>query len=326
MLTPLIAASLVAATPITVTRVQSFDTLKTISLAGSPANSPIFAAGLENGSVRLFNAATRQSLHTLSGHPQAAYALAFTPNGQQLVTGDETARIWVWDVRTGRKLREFPRGVQYHQRGIQAISFSRDGRIMATTGKDDTIIFWNFADMTMRSKVPGSGVVFGSATFTPQGMIVATLTRGLQFRTAGGAAGTQVEGHGGLGVNELALNAAGTRAVTAGRDNALGVWDVAKKKRIGSLRGHEDWVVRAAIAPNGRVAASSSTDRKTIIWDLVRMTRVAELADQSSIGAPLAFTGDGRFLISVNINDGLQINSVSPAQSVPAKAPARRRR
>ena len=134
MFTALTTALILAPGAIQVQRVQVFDQIKFVAVAGAPTGS-LFAVAQENGQVRLMNAATRSTVHQLVGHPQPAYGLAFTPNGQQLVTGDETSRIFVWDVRTGRKLREFPRGTMSHARGIQAISFSRDGRTMITTGK-----------------------------------------------------------------------------------------------------------------------------------------------------------------------------------------------
>lgn len=325
MFTALTTALILAPGAIQVQRVQVFDQIKFVAVAGAPTGS-LFAVAQENGQVRLMNAATRSTVHQLVGHPQPAYGLAFTPNGQQLVTGDETSRIFVWDVRTGRKLREFPRGTMSHARGIQAISFSRDGRTMITTGKDDVVILWDFASARPQTRIAGNGVVFASATLFGSNMAVATLTEGLHFRRPGNFnLDVRRDGHGGQGINEMAINPAGTRAVTAGRDNAVGVWDLAKKSRLGSLRGHEDWVQRVAISPNGRVAASSANDRKVYVWDLVRMQRVGQLADQSAIGAPLAFTGDGRFLISGTINDGVQINSVTPAQPA-ATAPSRRRR
>lgn len=317
----IISAPPVAAAKIVVTRVQSFDQIKTISVAGAPSGS-LFAVGQENGQVRLMNAAARQTVFQLVGHPQPCYGLAFSPNGQQLVTGDETARIFVWDVKTGRKLREFPRGIQSHQRGIQSISFSKDGKTLVTTGKDDVIIFWDYATATPKLRVAGNGVVFTNANLTPNGMVVGTLTEGVHFRKAiSFALDAKKNGHGGLGINEVAINPTGTRFVTAGRDNVMGVWDTASKSKIASLKGHDDWVQHCAISSNGKIAASSANDRKVIVWDLTTFKPIATLPDQCAVGAPLAFTGDGKFLLSGTINDGLQINSVTPPQGAPATPP-----
>ncbi len=326
MITLITAALIAAPAPIVVTKVQAFDQVKTISVACAPTGSMV-AIGQENGQVRLMNAATRQTVKQLVGHPQACYGLAFSPDGKLLVSGDETSRMYVWDIAKGTKLREFPRGVMSHGRGIQAISFSKDGKTMISTGKDDVVIFWDFATMKPKLRVAGNGVVFGSATLVPTGMVIATLTEGVHFRLPGTyGLLSQRDGHGGQGVNELAVNAAGTKFVTAGRDNALGVWNSKDRLRIASLKGHTDWVQHCAISPNGRLAASSSNDRFVILWDLNTFKPIAKLPDQSAIGAPLAFTGDGKFLISGTVNDGLQINSITPPQPAVVPKTTRRRR
>ncbi len=324
----LIAASLLSQTPaITVARVQTFEPIKSVAVVGAPS-SPMFAVAEESGKVRIMNAATQKTVHQLVGHPQACYGLAFTPNGQQLVTGDETARLFVWDVKTGKKLREFPRGTMSHGRGIQAISFSKDGKTMVSTGKDDVVILWDYATAKPKQRIPGYGVVFAGATYMGSGMVIGTLTQGVHFRKpVSMEVDVKRDPTNGQGINDLAISSLGTRFVTAGRDNAVGVWDPAKKSLIRNLKGHTDWVQKVAIAPNGRVAASSANDRMVLVWNLVSMQQIGALAQQSAIGAPIAFTGDGKFLISATVNDGLQINSVNPPQpSVTPKAPVRRRR
>ncbi|MBL8060253.1 MAG: hypothetical protein JNK63_06010 [Chthonomonas sp.] len=311
MITLALAATLVVAPP-TVTRIQSFDSLRTIAVAGAPTGS-LFAASQESGNIRVMNAATRLPVYNLIGHPQPAYGLAFSPNGQWLVTGDETSRIYVWNMKTGAKVREFPRGTKYHQRGIQSLSFTPDGKTLVSTGKDDVVISWDFASMTPKSKIGGNGVVFANATPIKSGMVIATLVGGLQFRTAKGVV-SKKDPHTSMGLNGLAFNASRTKMVSAGRDNGLAVWDTTAQKRLALLKGHDDWVQYVAISPNGKLGASSANDRNVVIWDLVGYKKISTLADQCAVGAPLAFTGDGRYLISVNINDGLQINSVSPGQ------------
>lgn len=308
-------AAVISAQPIAVTRIQTFDSLKPVAFATGP-KSAMFAAALENGQVRLMNAATKATTQTLTGHPQACYALSFTPNGQQIVSGDETSRMYVWDVKTGKKLREFPRGVQSHARGIQAISFSPDGKTMYSTGKDDVIIVWNFADAKPKYRIAGNGVVFASAVLVKSNLIAATLTEGIHYRGLPSyGISFRKDFTGGTGINDLVANAAGTRVITAGRDNFVGVWDVAKKSLIAKLGGHQDWVQRVAISPNGKLAASSANDRTVRFWDLNSNKQVAILNEASAIGSPIAFTGDGKYVVTVSINDGLQINSVTPSQA-----------
>lgn len=322
-----LAATLLSQTAaVTVAKVQTFPTIKAISFA-APNTGTRFAVADYSNTVRIMDAATKATVFTMKGHPQPVYAMCYNPSGTNLVTGDESARIYVWDAKTGKKLREFARTAQTHQRGIQAITFSTDGKTMISTGKDDTIIVWDYATGKPKTRIQGNGVVFGSATFVGPLLYAATLTEGIHVRkTAGFALTKRLEGHGGQGVSEIVANRAGTRLISAGRDSKVGVWDPVSGKKLGSMVGHEDSVQHIAFAPNGRVCASSANDRKVILWNVLTMQKVALVDQQCAVGSPMVFTGDGRYLLTVNVSDDLQLNSVSPAQAPSTARPVRGRR
>lgn len=329
MLTSTLAIAIVAqAGTVSVSKVKTNDALRVLNYAAAPTGSR-FAASLENNSIRIIDASTGTTTMALVGHPQQVYALAFNRAGTTLASGDESGRIWLWNLKTGKKVKEFPRD-KAHIRGIQALSFSPDGALLASTGKDDAIIVWNVAAGKQVKQILGAGANVASAAFSADGkrLVAASLGSGLRvYQAPNWALVATAEGHNKLGTNDVAANPMGTCVVSAGRDNAASVWSPAKPTRLGSLRGHQDWVMRCAVSPNGRLAATSSNDRKVIVWDTKSFKPIKTLEDQSGIGAPIVFTADGRFLISATVSDTLQINSVQPAQgAAPAVQPKRRRR
>jgi len=330
MLSPIFATlALATPGPITVTRVKAYDGLRTVAIAAAPSGSR-FAASLETRVVRIMDAASGTTIRVLPALPirvlpalpDPAYAVAFSPNGQILATGDERGRITLWNLADGAKIREFTR-VNTHVRGIQAVNFSADGKTLMSTGKDDVIFLWDTASGKPIRKILGKGANVYSATFMPGGLLAtATLGSGTHFYKSGdGSLVASVDGHQKLGVLDVAFNAAGTRMVTGGKDGNGIVWDVKSRTKMNSLRtkmnslkGHKDWILRVAMSPNGRLAATSSSDQTVIVWDCVTFAPVAKLERQSFVGAPLAFTADGKFLLSANDMDALQINAISPAQ------------
>ncbi|HRF60815.1 MAG TPA: WD40 repeat domain-containing protein [Fimbriimonadaceae bacterium] len=315
MLSPIFATlALATPGPITVTRVKAYDGLRTVAIAAAPSGSR-FAASLETRVVRIMDAASGTTIRVLPALPDPAYAVAFSPNGQILATGDERGRITLWNLADGAKIREFTR-VNTHVRGIQAVNFSADGKTLMSTGKDDVIFLWDTASGKPIRKILGKGANVYSATFMPGGLLAtATLGSGTHFYKSGdGSLVASVDGHQKLGVLDVAFNAAGTRMVTGGKDGNGIVWDVKSRTKMNSLKGHKDWILRVAMSPNGRLAATSSSDQTVIVWDCVTFAPVAKLERQSFVGAPLAFTADGKFLLSANDMDALQINAISPAQ------------
>jgi WD40 repeat protein len=316
MIATLAAALVLSPAQITIRQVRTMPTLTAIAVAASPAASTI-AVALENNTVRIMNAANGQTVRTLTGHPQPVYGLAFSPDGRTLATGDETARIWLWDVRTGTRIRELPRGADLHTRGIVSLSFSPDGRLLASTGRDDAVVVWNVAAARRVTRLLGHGANLASATFHPRGgsLLCATVGQGVWvWSTRTWAAPARMRAHVEHGVADVAINLAGTRILTAGRDGTASVWDAATRTRLATLRGHQDWVLRAAFAPSGRVAATSSSDGTVMVWDMRTYQRIARIENQSRVGAPVTFTRDGRHLVTTTDADGLQIHAVLPAQ------------
>ncbi|MBL8086601.1 MAG: WD40 repeat domain-containing protein [Chthonomonas sp.] len=314
MITAVITTALLAQQPITVNRRQVLSGLQVLNVCAAPKGAT-FAASMEDSSVRIFDAVSGRTVRSFVGHPQPVYGLGFNPAGTILATGDETARIYLWNVKTGAKIREFTR-TSAHTRGVISISFSSDGKRLVTSGRDDFLIVWDVATGKPLKKIPGGGANVASAAYNLKNgnFYAATLGQGLMvYPKAGGQ--KSYGGHRGLGISDFAINAAGTRGVTGGRDNAVTAWDVMTGKSLGTMAGHDDMVMHVAIAPNGRVVASSSIDRTVRIWSLSGFKPVGRLDDQSAVGAPLAFTADGKYMISSTVSDMIQINTVSPSQA-----------
>tara|TARA_B100001758_G_C17788212_1_gene293388 strand:+ start:126 stop:437 length:312 start_codon:yes stop_codon:yes gene_type:complete len=70
------------------------------SLAFSPDGSRI-ASGGEDTTVRVWDAATGESVATLEGHSQEVISVAFSPDGSRIASGggDKTVRVWSRSMR-----------------------------------------------------------------------------------------------------------------------------------------------------------------------------------------------------------------------------------
>lgn len=319
MITAIVCTLLATQTPapVSLKPVKTYPTLKAIAYA-APKTGSLYAASLETPEIRIMDAAKGTTVFSLKGHPQPVYGLAFNPAGTVLATGDETARLYLWDVKTGKKIKEFVREPKGHTRGIYGISFSVDGKLIATTGRDDVILVREVASSKTIAKILGNAANVVGATFSPAGgrLYAATLGNGIRaYNTKNFQAAAGMDGTNPFGFGSFAVNAAGTRAVAGCRDNSAVLFDLKANKRLNSLRGHQDWVASAVFAPNGKYVATSSNDRKVILFDVNTYKPAATLEAQSAVGAPLVFTGDGKFLLSTNDMDQMQVTAVTPPQA-----------
>lgn len=312
MIGTIAASVLLQSTAPAVSRVRTLQGVRIVSAAGG-ASGNLVALGLENTQVRIVDAATGQTRHTLQGHPQPCYGLAFSKDNRLLATGDDTGRIWIWDVRTGKKVREFPR-IKGHKRGIQGLSFSFDGTRLLSVGKDDVMLVWRTSGGDPAATILGSGANFFGGHYLRNGSIITgTLKEGARLYRGTTLAATMTL-PGGQGANDLAVNRAGTVAITAGRDGSATVWSLGNRQRTSAIKAHDDWVIYNALSPNGQILATSSNDRTVKFWNIKSGRRVAQIDDMSSVGAPMAFAGSGRFFVAADSSDQATIFSISPGQ------------
>lgn len=300
--------------------------VRPIAFAAAPTGSK-FVACLEDGTVRIIDAKTRMTIRQLDRHPGPAYAAAWSADGNFVAIGDETARIWIHNAITGKKIREY----RTHTKGIEKLSFNLPGTMLISTGKDDQVNVYDLRSPKPKEVrvVLGKGTNFYGATFHPKlpyTFAVGMLAGGVRLYDANSGKVTGfLSDAGGQGVFDVAFNPAGTRAISAGRDGFAVLWDPAKQTKIGKFKGHGDWVVYTAVSPNGRLVATGSSDRTVRIWDLPSMTKLAELPNEFTVGSPVCFTADGNTLVTVSDAGDLQYNSITPAQTSLVEATSKKR-
>ena len=112
-------------------------------VAFSPAGSLVAFVNEMGGSAEIWDAARRSRIATLrpSFAEYGGYAVAFSPNGRILATGGLHTDVRIWDLRTGRLLRELEQG----SAGVRSLDFSPDGRILAVSGFEPVASLWDVA-------------------------------------------------------------------------------------------------------------------------------------------------------------------------------------
>ena len=303
---------------------QLIDTPEVLSFAAQPGGH-LFAATFMDSSVRIYDAATLKKVKVFRGHPFPAHASAWSRDGKFLATGDESARVIVWNIANGERVAQF----RVHTKGIENLSFNQDGSMLVSTGNDDVLKIYDLHTKKVLRTIDSNGAGIYGGEFAPRVNILAaaTLNESARIYSPTGTIIYTMNSNSG-GAFDCDYNAAGTMLITAGKDGNLILWDPKDAKRLGTLRGHEDQVLHAALAPSGRVAASSSDDRSVRVWDTKTFKQIGMLQQQDAQGSPVRFTGDGKYLLSADINNKLEVTAITPAQPAPEppKVAKRKRR
>jgi WD40 repeat protein len=89
------------------------------------------AAGDGWWKVRVWDAATGEELHSLSGSDKGGGCVRFSPDGRRLVSSGVEGRVMVWDVVTGVEALRLTGG-------YRDVWFSADGSRLFSAGRDPT--------------------------------------------------------------------------------------------------------------------------------------------------------------------------------------------
>ena len=89
----------------------------------------------------MWEAASGRELLTLTGHSDWIISVAFSPDGQRIVTASEDQTAKVWDAASGTNLLTL-RG---HTSEIMSVAFSPDGQRIVTGSSDKTAKVWDAA-------------------------------------------------------------------------------------------------------------------------------------------------------------------------------------
>jgi len=98
------------------------------------------AVGYSDNVVRVFDAATMELKHELTAHTNSVFTVAYSPDGQLLLTAGRDAHLWVWEVAQNYKARGYQIA---HMYTINHITYSPDGRYFATCSMDKSIKLWD---------------------------------------------------------------------------------------------------------------------------------------------------------------------------------------
>jgi WD40 repeat protein len=75
----------------------------------------------------------------LVGHTAGVSSVAFSPDGQRIVSGSDDKSVRVWDAATGQPLGDPLTG---HTGTVSSVAFSPDGHRIASGSKDKTVRLW----------------------------------------------------------------------------------------------------------------------------------------------------------------------------------------
>ncbi len=211
---------------------------------------------LDKGECQLWDAAGKK-VATLKGSGQAVNAVAFVPDSRQLVVGDRTGKVYLWD--TAKKDKEL--AILPGKLGpILALAVSPDGKTVAASGGEE-IKVWNLSDRSEQTILKGHrGAVRGLAFIKDgQTLVSAGVGRSIRFWDVAASKERAVFPLQPEPILALAVSPDGQTVAVGCTDRTVKLWDVRSGQLRAVLPGHNREVTAVAFSQNGKMLVSTSS-------------------------------------------------------------------
>ncbi|GJJ68678.1 hypothetical protein EMPS_01024 [Entomortierella parvispora] len=236
-------------------------------VAYSPCGERIasFSRGSKGTPIRLWDAQSGSPIPIPIVYDGLVSSIAFSPDGQWIVTASDDMTIRLWNARTGSPGLVF-RG---HSDIVSCVAFSLDGKQIVSCSHDKTVRLWDIWTREAVSVFSGHDSKVSSVAYSPIGNQIASGDSQGTIRLwdiQSGETRHVLKGHNGP-ISCLAYSLGGHQVISGSLDWTVRLWG-SETGAVGPvLSGHKGPIACVASSPDGRQIASGSGDTKVRLWD-----------------------------------------------------------
>ena len=283
------------------------------TVAYSPINSSLVASGGSGRAVNLWDL-QNDTVTTLGHHADVVNSIAFSPDGQLLASGGDDYAFKLWDVPRKRHIATLDHINGRTRSQVKAVSFSPNGQLLATAGVEAKL--WDVhTRKEIRTFEHGKWVL--AVAFSPDGRMLATGDESGHINIWDvQTLQTVVQLDGGFtSVYTLMFSPDGKILASGGYEQKIELWKVEGWEHLGTL------TVGATVS-----TVSFSSDSSTLantgyesvgLWKVDSGEKIATLTGHAGWVNAVAFSPDGRNLVSGGNDETLRIWDVTPYRAIP---------
>jgi WD40 repeat protein/tRNA A-37 threonylcarbamoyl transferase component Bud32 len=252
----------------------------------------------------------------LHGHTELNGSVAFSPDGNTILSGDGNNAVIFWDT-TAQQPRFGP--LKAHADIIATVAFSPDGRLAASAGRDSTIVLWDpETGEPVGPPLTGHTATINSIVFNPNGQTLASGSDDHNIRLWEISTGREliapITSHS-EPVNGVVFSPDGAILASASSDRTIRLWDAETGEPVGPpLTGHTNVVNDLAFSPDGKTLASVSSDNTLRLWDIATGQPIRSPIFHRELIQTVTFSPDGSLLATGGKDGAIRLWNTASGQ------------
>jgi eukaryotic-like serine/threonine-protein kinase len=192
-----------------------------------------------------------------------------------------------------------------HGASVNAVTFSPDGRRLATVSDDRTARLWDMAKGALLSSPIRHENTIRAITFSPDGGLIATASDDGIVRRWDGMTGAAVGDpiRHGAPVNAVRFSPDGSKIATASRAGTACLWETATGRPVGATAAFRGKLTAITFHPDGSRLAAAGDDGRVSFVETGKGKLLDDALQYEAAVSVLSFSPDGRKLL-IGCKDG----------------------
>ncbi len=286
-------------------------------LAFSPDGKELVVS-YADGRARRYDAATQAVLGTLDttslGNVKELNDVTYLPAGARLATVGADLTLRLWERASGRLLGEYAG----HERSVQSVVASPDGKWLYTGAADGTVRAWDLDLLAPERTVWRGPTTSYSLALDPSGARAVVTGWEGSIRIVEVASGRELaawQGHGTSGVG-VHWSADGRWLASTGNDGRVCLWDAASHGLVRELVELDGQILCARFSPDSKLLASPGEGSALVLWSVPEGGVTATLEGDGGRVGYLAFSPDGTRLAAAHADGRVRLWDVAAKKLV----------